>query len=202
MTAPLAGIPTEAQVRQGAVPLPAPLPALPLFAAGLDTLAQTIDGLDVRLGLASTALAEADTVAPLLAAVDAIRTARTRLALLETHLERKAGEYVTEHREQPRELRLSDGRLAKVGRRPDRKEWKHDEWKHDVRAELLDGIGPLVDTDTGAIVDAQSLLAAAQAVHGAQSPKITELRALGLKADDYCTTVRGVWQVTLEAPKQ
>lgn len=98
----------------------------------------------------------------------------------------------------PREGVLPDGRRYEVRKGANRKAWDHDRWREDVRAQVLSGVGPLVDTDTGEAVDPWALLQAVQEAHGAGAPRVGALKALGLDVGDYCETVPGPWglQVT------
>lgn len=105
----------------------------------------------------------------------------------------------------PEIITLPDGRVAQVMKGKDRKEWRHDDWKRDVinavvpEAEL---VAYVVDAETGESrdVDVADLIAKAQAVHGSAAPKVTALKALGLAADDYCTTGPGPYSVKISAP--
>ena len=76
-----------------------------------------------------------------------------------------------------------------VHRTQDRKQWDHWTWQHDVRGAIiekhLNGSSDLYDLD-GNEYNVMDLLDKIQAVHGAQSPKVTQLRGLGLKPEDYC----------------
>lgn len=95
----------------------------------------------------------------------------------------------------PRAGFLPDGRAYEVRKGVSRKAWQHEEWKHDVRRQILSGLGEVVDAGTGETIDVSVLVAAAQAVHGSAAPKATALKALGLAADDYAETVSGSWSV-------
>lgn len=106
---------------------------------------------------------------------------------------------------------LSDGRLFTLQRSSDRKAWDHDEWKRDVRravvekvrtdlglpkvATVLDVTGELTTLDLAAPL--YQAVAEAQAVHGAQAPKSTSLKALGLYASDYCESSPAGWRLTV-----
>ena len=93
--------------------------------------------------------------------------------------------------------------MVGIRRSTDRKEWDHDEWKHDVRSHLLEQRGLpsfLADPGTGEVVDVLDLLQAAQDVHGAQAPKVTKIRALGLEPQAYCSETPGKPSVTITRP--
>lgn len=89
--------------------------------------------------------------------------------------------------------------VVSVRRSNDRKEWQHDDWKHDVRGAILDDLncGDAVFTLDGEAVDLMELITKVQSVHGAQAPKVTALRALGLDPQAYCHEVPGKPTVTI-----
>lgn len=98
----------------------------------------------------------------------------------------------------PRDGVLPDGRHYEVRRGTTRKAWDHDGWKHDVRAQVLSGVGEVVDTSTGEQVDVHALVAAVQEVHGSSAPRVTALKRLGLEPDTYCESVPGTWGVRVQ----
>ena len=93
--------------------------------------------------------------------------------------------------------------VVKVYRTNDRKDWDHDEWKQDVRAAILEEraiAGSVVDTASGEVIDLYDLLEQVQNVHGAQAPKVTALRALGLNPEAYCDERPGKPSVQITRP--
>lgn len=89
--------------------------------------------------------------------------------------------------------------VVNISRSNDRKAWLHDDWKQDVRGHLLEQreVPPELYDVEGNEYDVLDLLAAAQNVHGATDPKVTQLRALGLDPAAYCKTVPGKPTVTI-----
>lgn len=90
-------------------------------------------------------------------------------------------------------------------RTQDRKTWAHDEWQRDVRAKALQATGLKgaqgVVTADGEVASADSLYALLQLVqgaHGSTSPRLTNLRSLGLDPDDYCERSPGRWAVKVQ----
>lgn len=81
--------------------------------------------------------------------------------------------------------------VVSVRRSNERKEWDHQDWKHDVRGAILADIGDELYDLEGNEVDVAGLIRKAQDVHGAQAPKVTALRALGLDPQGYCHEVPG-----------
>ena len=79
--------------------------------------------------------------------------------------------------------------VVSIRRSRDRKEWDHWTWQHDVRGAVIEkkvgGQAELFDLD-GNAYNLMDLFDAVQSVHGAQAPKVTALRALGLDAKTYC----------------
>lgn len=104
---------------------------------------------------------------------------------------------------------LPDGRQFKVERSADRKEWDHDSWKHDARRAVVShhaGARVVLDTDTGEETPLAKVLMEAitevQEVHGSTSPRVTNLRALGLVTTDYCTSTPGAWRLNVVKPTE
>lgn len=98
---------------------------------------------------------------------------------------------------------LPDGRQFKMHRTADRKAWRHDDWQRDARRAVLDHLAlppELVNPEDGEFVNLYQVMDAIEAVHGAQAPRSTNLRALGLEPGDYCETVRGNWKLDTVAP--
>lgn len=93
--------------------------------------------------------------------------------------------------------------VVKVYRSNDRKDWDHETWQKDVRGALLErkGIGPvLADPVSGELIEVLDLLRELQDVHGAQAPKVTRLRALGLEPGAYCEERPGKPSVQITRP--
>jgi hypothetical protein len=127
------------------------------------------------------------------AAIVLIQDLRRALAETEAALSRQVGR----DEMAPTEGVLADGRQFSVMKGAERKAWRHDQWQTDVRREILSGIHleSVLDAETGEPIDLVGLLAAAQRVHSSAPPKVTALRPLGLKADDYAETFPGPYAV-------
>ena len=89
--------------------------------------------------------------------------------------------------------------IISIRRTRDRKEWDATTWQHDVRGAVIEkhvaGNTNLYDLD-GNEYNVAELLDRAQAVHGAQAPKVTALRGLGLDPSAYCEDRPGKPTVT------
>ena len=89
--------------------------------------------------------------------------------------------------------------IISIRRARDRKEWDSTTWQHDVRGAVIEkhvaGNTNLYDLD-GNEYNVSELLDRAQAVHGAQAPKVTALRGLGLDPSAYCEERPGKPTVT------
>lgn len=172
--------------------------------AHLDQVDFSTNSAEKDPGLAAEAMTDQE----LADYVAAIQDIRQRLTMVErdltTALGQRLGKTVGA---------LGDGRQYKLERSQDRKEWAHDDWKRDVRRtvakrtmdmaaeEYPEG---LVNPATGEAVELGPILAVAihdaQEVHGAQSPKSTALKALGLYASDYCTSTPAGWRFSAVKP--
>lgn len=129
---------------------------------------------------------------------EAIRFLRTVEQDLATELGRQVGKSQGD---------LEDGRHYTLQRSSDRKEWAHDDWQRDVRRAIVQEFAAeglvVMDPETGEVIHdnvralLQGALAEAQAIHGAQAPKSTALKALGLYASDYCTSSPSGWRFTV-----
>jgi hypothetical protein len=162
------------------------------------TEAAEVDPTEAAEALETQALADAIAI---------LQDLRSRLVKVEADLSTALG-----RREGKLVGSLSDGRQFKLERSSDRKEWDHDDWKRDVRRAITHevtaayGSAPTVIDDEGEIVDLplahiiQTAVTAAQGVHGAQAPKSTALKALGLYATDYCTSTPGPWRFSAIKP--
>lgn len=185
-----------------AIAAPADSEALMDWPLVLDDLEHAADKLSDDLQGALSALGQAatddDRVVGLIGRVRAIRAT---LGMVETVATRWAGQspYIGKTGV------LADGTHYEIRRGRDRKAWQHDGWKHDVRERVLDRAGlaghEVVDTETGELVDLQTLLTWVQEQHGSTAPRVTELRKLGLEPDDYCESFPGLWNVDLIPPE-
>lgn len=131
-----------------------------------------------------------------------LQDTKRRLAVVEAYVARE----MIKDPGCPDKITLPDGRQAEVLRGATRKAWDHGAWQHDVRAAVLvqQGVDPdstIVDAGTGEAVPIHGILSAVQGVHGAQAPKSTALKALGLAAGDYCETLPGTISVKISAPE-
>lgn len=168
-------------------------------------IAGGLDELDRNLPRAMERLTDDLDYGALAETVAWLQGMKARLGVAEAYVARELGRMDGV----PEVIELPDGRTAQVNKGKDRKEWRHDDWKHDVRAEVAvraseahpDG---LVDAATGEPMDvvafAMPLLAQVQAVHGSAAPKVTALKPLGLSADDYCTSSPGPYSVRISTP--
>lgn len=89
--------------------------------------------------------------------------------------------------------------VVTIQRSRTRTQWDHDDWKHDVRGAVVDKYaGTELFTIEGEAVDLMDLISKVQNVHGAQAPKVTALRALGLEPKAYCTDIPGQPTVSIK----
>lgn len=128
--------------------------------------------------------------------LDAIRTQRTRLYLLEQQAEEACAKALLD------DMTTTDTLRVERHRTTDRKAWDHAGWQRDVRAKVLQAAGLKgaqgVLTADGEVLPATvlyDLLSQVESAHGSAAPKVTSLRALGLDARDYCETSPGRWSV-------
>lgn len=168
-----------------------------LFVGFMGSLVAALESLEkdptvAARGMDSQALADA---------VALVQDLKYRLGLVERDLAVTLGQ-----REGKIVGALSDGRQFKLERSSDRKEWQHDDWKRDVRRAVTQQHSALevIDPATGETWPMapwlQVRLAEVQEVHGAQAPKSTALKPLGLYASDYCTSTPGGWRFTAVKP--
>lgn len=134
---------------------------------------------------------ERNTAGHVVALIVALQDVRRDIGQVEAYLSREVGrDPMLDHKGV-----LPDGRAYEVAKGQVRRAWDHAAWRGDVRAQVLSGVGTVVDTGTGEEVDLQALLAAAQEAHGAGAPRVTVLRTLGLDPDEYAESVPGPWSV-------
>lgn len=171
-----------------------------LFVNGMGSLVAALENIEkdptkAAQGMDSQALADSTAL---------VQDLRYRLGLVERDLAVALGK-----REGKIVGALSDGRQFTLDRSSDRKEWQHDDWKRDVRrAVVTQTIGGhpfvVVNQETGQEFPLanllQAALAEAQEIHGAQAPKSTALKTLGLYASDYCTSTPGGWRFAAVKP--
>lgn len=153
------------------------------------------------LGITTEALTDNLDYVALAETVAWFQDVKRMAAEMEAYVSRELG-----HADPPQVVELSDGRRAEVLKGKDRKAWRHDDWKRDARQAVAGDLAhaEIVDTESGDVADAGpyvlDLLARIQDVHGAGAPKVTELKALGLSADDYCESYPGPWAVKISTP--
>lgn len=137
--------------------------------------------------------------------VDWLQTVKRSMGEFESYAARELGRLDST----PPFIELPDGRRAEVMKGRERKEWRHEDWKHDVRAKVAAvhlSLLPdtLVDPNTGEELNVAPVviqaISDAQAVHGSTAPKVTAMKELGLSADDYCTSGPGPYSVKISAP--
>lgn len=189
--------------------------ALADLAESLWAIIQATGAADTAVTLAADALlgdaVEADDYADAAGTVALIQDVRRRLQVVEQYLTKRLGEAATETH--VKGGTLPDGRQWEVRRGSVRKRWAHDDWKHDARAKVaaltIEDLGAhnptVVDTHTGEeVADLAPLLiaaiTAAQEVHGSTSPRVTQLRALGMDPDEYAETSPGLWGLAVASP--
>lgn len=183
---------------------PADPRALAYWESHLGALERETDGLASGLEGALSAVGAAGGRRDLeaLALVARVQELRRQLGAVEATATRWLGLSATI----PKTGVLPDGSTYEVKRGANRKSWNHDGWKHDAREQVLARAGlaghEVVDTETGELVDLQTLLTWVQEQHGSTSPRVTELRKLGLDPDDYCETFPGLWGVQVTPPEE
>lgn len=177
------------------------LTALEYLAESLEQVRDALAVQDYVLTDATRYLVEAADVQALVATVAMLQDLKRSLAVAEAYVAREVG-YLTQEFSSDKTGRLPDGRPYEILRGSVRKAWDHDAWKDDVAAAAVRQVlghdaAELVDPDDGTVVSPYDLIRAAQAAHGSTAPKSTALKALGLKADDYCESSPGPYTVKI-----
>lgn len=173
----------------------------------LASVADVMAVVDAHLANATRALADRLNVADLVATADLIQWFRRRLGTAEAWVARETGHLTAAEAASEKTGTLPDGRPYEVLRGANRKSWDHAGWQHDVRQAVVKAVAGddqvlLLDAATGEPLDASlaDLLTQVQAVHGSTAPRVTALKALGLKADDYCESSPGPYAIKITAP--
>jgi hypothetical protein len=179
---------------------------LETFTQAWIALNRAIDDLDENLAVASDDLESTLNYSALAETVAHFQEWKRRLGVMESYLARQLGTLEG----CPDTITLPDGSRAEVLKGKDRKAWEHPRWKRDVVNAVVEqaeaGHGELVayvaDERTGEArtVEVGDLIAQALDVPGSTAPKTTALKALGLRADDYCETYPGPWAVKITRP--
>lgn len=183
-------------------------------ASRLSSAMKTVDATTGDMKVADPdRAAEVMEAAELADAVALLQDVRHRLGLVERDLTVALGKRMGKGTGS-----LSDGRQFTLARAADRKEWDHDDWKRDarravVKAHAVMGTEPETGSEVIAVVvnpitgEEQNLatvlhaaIAEAQEVHGSTAPRSRALKALGLYASDYATSVPSGWRFTTVKP--
>lgn len=179
--------------------------ALNRYGIAAHVLAGGVTELDATLADVTQAFTDGLDYPALAEMVAWLQSLRAKLGEAEAYVAREMGRLDG----CPEVITLPDGRHAQVMKGRERKEWRHDDWKRDVRLKITDTFSDLlpeylVVPETGEQVSMKPMfleaIAQAQAVHGSTAPKVTSLKALGLAADDYCTSGPGPYRVSISAP--
>jgi hypothetical protein len=164
------------------------------------TLAKAVDWLYATGGLED--LAET---------LDVIRTLRKRLAELESYVEAKCVRLAREQHALHQGTVLPDGRLVEFKGGTDRKDWDVDTVLARVTTAVLnrEQMGPgaqAVDPDTGEMKPLRQVVEAVRAdlvavlPNGRNSMRVTRMKQLGIRPDDFCEHTTGRATVHI-APK-
>jgi len=171
-------------------------------------LGDNLAALNDNLGEADTLLANATQYLVRLNDLEALATLAGQVADLkrglgvaEAFIAREAGRLAADM--DYREGTLPDGRPFSVKRGSNRKAWDHQGWQRDARLAILAKFqvpAELVNPESGETVNAIALMTEAEAVHGSGAPRVTNLKALSLRADDYCESHAGPYTVIITNP--
>ena len=171
-----------------------------------DNLAAVRENLaegDTMLADACRWLEERDDLQALADLAATVQDLKRSLAVAEAYISRTAGAVRSSGVTPPDAL--TDGRPFELRRSTTRKRWDHGGWKSAVlnavleRHEVAKG-DVTVNASTGEPVDVPAIIQAAQEVHGSTSPRVTNLKALGIDPGDFCEETPGPWSVSVIQP--